>query len=414
MEFYELLAVLEETVFPAIIRKVVELSDCYVVCCCGPDGLYLPQMPFKVTKDGNVSFYNLKDEGEHKRYKEGTVVYTDDNEFQSDSSEENLGSVGILVVKDGKFLCGTRHNDFGYGLMCGPGGHIEKGESPEYAAIREADEEFSIIPTELISLGTGPTEPDTGLTPHLFLCTEYEGEPASGDLEITNIKFRSLDELENVDMFQPFIDGIYQFLDSLVEEFDEKLSSETNISEKPIDKSPDSAIIKSKTNSDGGKGSGNHGHKGIPGQVGGSAPTEQEKNGETVSSSKTVLTRYKTVDGTITIGSTPLPLKSGKKGKKTAFLPPKGKIEDVHNFAGKGCAKPFVKSGTIAKQEGGKPEDWYHKEGIAFVSFTNGSSEMRPVHWFENEHIGQFGWKIKAEIDADEYYDRRKKEKGES
>lgn len=39
-------------------------------------------------------------------------------------------SVGVLVISDGKVLSGTRHNDFGYGLVCGPGGHVELGETP--------------------------------------------------------------------------------------------------------------------------------------------------------------------------------------------------------------------------------------------------------------------------------------------
>lgn len=35
--------------------------------------------------------------------------------------EPNHDSVGVLVISDGKILSGTRHNDFGYGLVCGPG-----------------------------------------------------------------------------------------------------------------------------------------------------------------------------------------------------------------------------------------------------------------------------------------------------
>ena len=105
---------------------------------------------------------------------------------QGDASDEpyptpadgvNHASVGVLVISDGKILTGTRHNDTGYGLICGPGGHIEDGETPEQAAYRETEEEFGISPKELVSLGFGPVEPETGLSPHIFLCTEYEGQP---------------------------------------------------------------------------------------------------------------------------------------------------------------------------------------------------------------------------------------------
>ena len=93
--------------------------------------------------------------------------------------------MGVLVISDGKVLSGTRHNDFGYGLVCGPGGHVEPGETPTQAAFRETEEEFGISPKELIPLGLGPYEPDTGLRPHLYLCTDYDGEPNCLDLEMS-------------------------------------------------------------------------------------------------------------------------------------------------------------------------------------------------------------------------------------
>lgn len=119
-------------------------------------------------------------------------------------------SVGVLVISNGKVLTGKRHNDFGYGLICGPGGHGEEGETPEQAAFRETEEEFGITPKELIPLGCGPTEEDTGLTPYIFLCTDYEGVPDNLDLEMTDIRFRTLEELDEIaeTMFQPFADGL--------------------------------------------------------------------------------------------------------------------------------------------------------------------------------------------------------------
>lgn len=161
------------------------------------------------------------------------------------------GSVGVLVVTDGKILCGTRHNDFGYGLICGPGGHIDPGEDAKQAAIRETKEEFGITPTELIPLGQGPTEPDTGLVPELFICTSYEGEISCPDLEMTNPQFRSIEELRDLSasMFQPFADSLKILMDCLGD-----------------------------SNADGGPGSGNWGHEGRPGQIGGSKPGRNAKS----------------------------------------------------------------------------------------------------------------------------------------
>lgn len=183
------------------------------------------------------------------------IVQSEDFELQEQDSNEVINnpiesektfSVGVLVISDGKVLTGTRHNDFGYGLICGPGGHGENGETPEQAAFRETEEEFGISPKELIPLGQGPVEEDTGLTPHIFLCTEYEGVPDNLDLEITDIQFRTLEEIAQAanTLFQPFSDSLDLLEDCMNDE--NILSTNTNTFEKPIDKSVKSVIIKSK------------------------------------------------------------------------------------------------------------------------------------------------------------------------
>lgn len=126
------------------------------------------------------------------------------------TSEDTKACVGVLVVSQGKVLSGTRKTEFGHGLICGPGGHIKEGESPKQAAFREAEEEFGISPKELIPLGRGPMEPDTGIQPHIFLCTEYEGEPNCVDGEMADPQFRTLEEIEllSPSLFQPFADDV--------------------------------------------------------------------------------------------------------------------------------------------------------------------------------------------------------------
>lgn len=119
-----------------------------------------------------------------------------------DAAEAN--SVGVLVVRDGKVLCGRRLHDDGRGLICGPGGKIEEGETSEEAAIREAQEEFGITPKNLISLGLGPDEGE--FTPEIFLCTEYDGGVECDDDEMTAPVFASMDKLmdNKADLFEPF------------------------------------------------------------------------------------------------------------------------------------------------------------------------------------------------------------------
>lgn len=180
-------------------------------------------------------------------------------------------SVGVLVISDGKVLSGTRHNDFGYGLVCGPGGHVEPGETPAQAAFRETEEEFGISPKELIPLGLGPYEPDTGLRPHLYLCTDYDGEPNCLDLEMTGAKFRTLEELDELaaSMFQPFADGL-KILKTCIDtalffgDDDGEMLEE-------LAESVGEAVVGNSEKEDGGHGSGHHNHMGRPGEIGGSS-----------------------------------------------------------------------------------------------------------------------------------------------
>jgi len=120
------------------------------------------------------------------------------------------GSVGVLVVSEGGILSGIRTEGFCHGLLCGSGGHVEEGETHEQAAIRETLEEFGILPKDLMFIGYGPYEPDTGLKPAIYLATEWEGDVQSLDGEMSDLCFRSLEELNNADsmLFQPFKDSL--------------------------------------------------------------------------------------------------------------------------------------------------------------------------------------------------------------
>ena len=99
-------------------------------------------------------------------------IYTQD-------SRSIAKGVGVIVVNaSGWVLAGTRKDN---GQICGPGGHIEPGETAKMAAIRETVEEFGITPISLRLLG----QLDTQNNPFIFLCTEYDGEPKCNDGEMT-------------------------------------------------------------------------------------------------------------------------------------------------------------------------------------------------------------------------------------
>ena len=72
-----------------------------------------------------------------------------------------------------------------------------------------------------------------------------------------------------------------------------------------------------------------------------------------------------------------------------------GKITHLTVFAGKGTDKELGVAKNIAEKFGGKPEDWKHVKGIGKVKGRDGEVIDADIHWFENENIGQAGWKIK-------------------
>ena len=245
------------------ITKVVDFGEYCVVFVCDDEGQPLLIPPYEVHDNGEVTSYDYFSEGSIKHLQSGAVIYSDDTPLRrgekpgenadGEKFEAEPFSVGVLVVNAGKILSGTRHNDFGYGLICGPGGHGEDGETPEQAAIRETQEEFGITPTELILLGRGPKENETDLTPYLFLCTDYTGVPECTDLEMVNPRFLTLEELGDfgASLFPPFADSLNVLQGILAGVCDR---------------------------ADGGPGSGNFGHEGVPGKVGGSAPSGKALN----------------------------------------------------------------------------------------------------------------------------------------
>lgn len=173
---------------------------------------------------------------------EGNIEESENVDEKADSTAY---SVGVIVISGGKVLCGDRQSADGYGLICGPGGHIEIGETVVQAALRETEEEFGIIPNELIPLGLGAYEPDTGLTPILYLCTDYAEGYGSVDREIINTRFLSLEEIEmqSLFLFKPFKDGVKTLLSSLSENTAKK-EFISDYSEKPLDKCSECGIVR--------------------------------------------------------------------------------------------------------------------------------------------------------------------------
>ena len=77
MSFDALLINLEDKLIPAIITKVVDIGECYAVYVCGPDGFPLLQPPYKVSRNGEISSYNIFDDEMVRKLEQGRILYTD-------------------------------------------------------------------------------------------------------------------------------------------------------------------------------------------------------------------------------------------------------------------------------------------------------------------------------------------------
>lgn len=126
--------------------------------------------------------------------------------------------VGVLIVQEGKLLCGTRVKE---GSIGGPGGHIEAGESPEAAAIRETQEEFGITPKDLIPITYMADLKPPYCPSQVYLCTGFDGYIKCDDDEMTMPGFIAADKLLKLAtehperIFPPFAESISALLDVL-------------------------------------------------------------------------------------------------------------------------------------------------------------------------------------------------------
>lgn len=355
-------------------------------------------------------------EGKNLDGNELETFYTDlKRRLNADADSDINESVGVIVVKDGKILCGIRDHSKHSGLICGPGGHVKKGETFEQAAFRETEEEFGISPKELIPLGFGPVEQDTGMTPAVFLCADYYGEPYSRDGEMRAPVFRELAELKggNLPLFGPFADSLDLLEECLGSDND---NTEMDISEKTLDNSVKTGTIKSQDKQDGEFKEEDHPRDengqftdGVSG--GGKKPGKNEKpdankkpgdkdtpeteKSEDISKKKPVdevgRCNYPRENGTIKITSD-LRVKFGEK----IFTVSAGStITDVEDFAGPNCKKPVSVESHLISQYGGSAGSWTHSKGFSEVSLKNGKKRNVELHWFECQEVGQTGMKVK-------------------
>ena len=223
-----------------------------------------------LTGDFNIEELIDEDDIELPSDDSDSTENTDDFDLQINSSahvDNECEAVAVLIIKDGKVLCAKRKDSE---FLCGPGGHIEKGETYEQAVIREAQEEFNITPLNILPLGSYKCTTGLYCDSKLYFTDQFIGIPEADGIEMEGERWMAIDELKKELLFPPFAESMY-ILENLLKN---KLTKDNNRGSLNVG------------NLDGGEGSGNFGHKGIKGQQGGSAKQGGGSNNSS-SSSKT-------------------------------------------------------------------------------------------------------------------------------
>lgn len=114
---------------------------------------------------------------------------------------EEYPAAAVLILKDGKILCASRSDKEG---LSGPGGHVEEEETSEEAAVREAKEEFHIVPLNLIPLGEYKGGTGSYLPSMVYVTDKFIGTPKADGVEMLNERWMSMEELQNQLLFPPF------------------------------------------------------------------------------------------------------------------------------------------------------------------------------------------------------------------
>lgn len=133
------------------------------------------------------------------------------------TDEGDCGYVAGFVLNDGRILCGRRSDGQGW---CGPGGHIEPGETPSVAFRREAKEEFNIDVGGITYLGNCEGKPDEVLPVQIYRVNAYDGVPRCDQEEMFTATWMPPEQILAQDVpgglvFEPFRRSVEEYIDQL-------------------------------------------------------------------------------------------------------------------------------------------------------------------------------------------------------
>lgn len=117
----------------------------------------------------------------------------------------DYSAAAVIIIHGGKILCASRRSSEG---ICGPGGKMELGETPEETAIRETMEEFNIAPLNLQPLGAYNGGTGLYMQTMVYFTDEFSGKPEADGIEMLNARWLSLEELSKETLYPPFEESL--------------------------------------------------------------------------------------------------------------------------------------------------------------------------------------------------------------
>lgn len=148
-----------------------------------------------------------------------------------------VDTVLVYIEKNDQYLLIYRNkkkNDINEGKWIGVGGHIEKGETPIDAMIREVKEETNLDVLSYVKNGIVHFKnEDFSETMHLFTVTKFEGEIGNcdeGELRFINKKdMNKLQMWEGDKIFLKYLEDKEPYFELVLEYKGEKLLSSKRI-----------------------------------------------------------------------------------------------------------------------------------------------------------------------------------------
>ncbi len=131
----------------------------------------------------------------------GRVIRIAESGSRETADSHDYPAAAVLIIHEGRILCADRNDGKG---ICGPGGHVEEGETEEDAAVREAYEEFHITPLNLIPLGEYEGSTGLYLPSKVYFTEQFTGNPEADGKEMQELRWMALGELRREALFPPF------------------------------------------------------------------------------------------------------------------------------------------------------------------------------------------------------------------